>query len=272
MRSLSGVHEGQSPRGTVTQHSRCLRANLTTAMLLNLWRITDYDAHVAFSNPRSTFCARCQAPERREQLTDLSYVGDNGHLPAPCSGAPDSGDDVLGVGYSSRSDRAHSPAHRLRLQVSPAATAAAPTNSAASAANSPLVPRRAAVLLSACRGKLMDMKPPAALGPLSDWEVPQRWFAHFYAVGAAWNAAVSTLFLASPYFWALPASAAAVYQTALALLQLHLVRRLLETLGLMRYPPGARMHGVAYLFGIRQGSALPLHAMTAYMSPWPHAH
>jgi len=98
----------------------------------------------------------------------------------------------------------------------------------------------------------MDMKPPAALGPLSDWEVPQRWFAHFYALGAAWNAAVSALFLASPHFRTLPLHAAAAHQAALALLQLHLVRRLAETLGVMRYPPGASMHGVAYLFGIRQ--------------------
>ena len=107
------------------------------------------------------------------------------------------------------------------------------------------------MLLSACRGKLMDMKPPAALGPLSDWEVPQRWFAHFYALGAAWSAAVAALFLVSPHFQGLPLHAAATHQAGLALLQLHLVRRLAETLGVMRYPPGARMLGVAYLFGIR---------------------
>lgn len=38
---------------------------------------------------------------------------------------------------------------------------------------------------------------------------------------------------------------------ALALLEFHLVRRYLETTRLMRYPPGARMHGIAYLFGLR---------------------
>lgn len=37
----------------------------------------------------------------------------------------------------------------------------------------------------------------------------------------------------------------------LALFQLHLLRRALETALLLRYPPGARMHGVAYLFGMR---------------------
>lgn len=107
------------------------------------------------------------------------------------------------------------------------------------------------MLLSACRGKLMDLKPAAALGPLSDWEVPQRWFAHFYALGAAWAAAAGWLFLCSSHFRGLPAPARATYQAGLALLLLHLGRRLAETLGLMRYPPGARMHGVAYLFGIR---------------------
>lgn len=110
---------------------------------------------------------------------------------------------------------------------------------------------RAAVLLSACRGKLMDEAPPRALGPLSDWTVPQRWFGHFYALGAAWNAAVAWLLLGSPYFASLPAPERAAAALSLALLQLHLVRRLAETYGLLRYPPGARMHGVAYLFGVR---------------------
>jgi 3-oxo-5-alpha-steroid 4-dehydrogenase 3 len=107
-------------------------------------------------------------------------------------------------------------------------------------------------MLSACRGKLMDLKPAmAVLGPLSDWTVPQRWFGHFYALGAAWNAAVAALLLGSPYFHALPAQQQATCTLALALLQLHLTRRLLETVGLLKYPPTARMHGIAYLFGIR---------------------
>ncbi len=38
---------------------------------------------------------------------------------------------------------------------------------------------------------------------------------------------------------------------ALALFQLHLVRRAAETAGVMRYPADARMHGIAYLFGLR---------------------
>eukprot|EP00887_Chlorella_sp_A99_P006327 scaffold3.g6327.t1 len=89
---------------------------------------------------------------------------------------------------------------------------------------------RAAVTLSACRGKLMDARPRRALGPLSDATVPQAWFAHFYTVGAAWNAGVAAAFLASDAYAALPAADRAMYVAALALLQLHLVRRLAETL------------------------------------------
>lgn len=36
----------------------------------------------------------------------------------------------------------------------------------------------------------------------------------------------------------------------LLLLQIHLVRRLVETYLVMVYPPGARMHLIAYVFGL----------------------
>jgi 3-oxo-5-alpha-steroid 4-dehydrogenase 3 len=97
----------------------------------------------------------------------------------------------------------------------------------------------------------MDLKPPRALGPLSSWTVPQRWFAHFYALGASWNAVVGYLLVSLPGFDSLPAAQRATSILALGLLQLHLTRRLVETLGLMKYPPSARMHGIAYLFGLR---------------------
>ncbi|RMZ53565.1 hypothetical protein APUTEX25_003387 [Auxenochlorella protothecoides] len=74
---------------------------------------------------------------------------------------------------------------------------------------------RAAVILSACRGKLVDMKPHKAFGPLS----------------------VSLL--------------------ALCLLEVHLVRRYLETVLIMQYPPNARMHGIAYLYGISYYLVVP---------------
>lgn len=38
---------------------------------------------------------------------------------------------------------------------------------------------------------------------------------------------------------------------ALMVLQLHLLRRLYESVALMVYPPAARMHAIAYAFGLR---------------------
>lgn len=133
---------------------------------------------------------------------------------------------------------------------------------------------RAAVQLSACRGKLMDLHPASrALGPLSDWTVPQRWFAHFYALGALWNAGVAWLLLVSPYYAALPEGQRAGVLLVLALLQLHLCRRWAETEGLLSYPPGARMHGVAYLFGLSYYFLVPLSVLppTAYPALAAHA-
>lgn len=113
--------------------------------------------------------------------------------------------------------------------------------------------RREAVRLSACRGKLLEDAPPRVLGPLSNWTVPQRWFGHFYALGSACNAAVTYLLLGLPFYAGLAPHQQATAVLALALLQLHLGRRLAETEALMRYPPGSRMHGIAYLFGMRCG-------------------
>lgn len=80
--------------------------------------------------------------------------------------------------------------------------------------------------------------------------VPQRWFAHFYMVGATCN--VLTLVM----LWSAlggskisPADAAAC--VGLCMLQLHLTRRLLESVLLFNYPASARMHFIAYVFGLR---------------------
>jgi 3-oxo-5-alpha-steroid 4-dehydrogenase 3 len=104
----------------------------------------------------------------------------------------------------------------------------------------------------------MELKPPHALGPLSDWTVPQKWFAHFYGIGAIWNAVITFFFLSSTFYYSLDPTHEAVYLTALVLLEFHLVRRFLETVGLMRYPEQARMHGIAYLFGVVYYLVLPL--------------
>jgi 3-oxo-5-alpha-steroid 4-dehydrogenase 3 len=142
-----------------------------------------------------------------------------------------------------------------------AARRSPPPLAAAAPARSPrprCTSNRAAVLLAAARGKLVDSAPRGALGPLSAWTVPQRRFADFYALGAAWNAAVTALLFGSAAFAALPPAARATHAALAAALQAHLLRRLAETLLLLRYPPGARMHGIAYLFGLSYYLALPL--------------
>ena len=104
----------------------------------------------------------------------------------------------------------------------------------------------------------MDIKPSAALGPFSDWTVPQRWFAHFYLLGSVWNILVATYFLSCAHFSTFSSPSQAAFVTVLALLQIHLVRRYLETVQLMNYPIGAEMHAVAYLFGISYYLVVPL--------------
>ncbi len=47
------------------------------------------------------------------------------------------------------------------------------------------------------------------------------------------------------------AHAQAAALAALAALQLHLLRRWYESVAVMLYPPQARMHAIAYLFGLR---------------------
>ena len=118
---------------------------------------------------------------------------------------------------------------------------------------------RNAVLLSACRGKLMDTRPNASLGFLTDWTVPQRWFFHFYAMGAIWNALVASSFAIFPGSRSNTSlSEFALHLWALIFFEVHLIRRLLETLFLMKYPEGARMHGIAWLFGLSYYLVMPL--------------
>ena len=88
--------------------------------------------------------------------------------------------------------------------------------------------------------------------------MPQAWFSHFYDVGAAANLAVLApllVFAAAPEArrWAATQGGGGVdgALAGLALLQVHLTRRLAEANWLARYPPGARMHAVAYAFGLR---------------------
>ena len=104
--------------------------------------------------------------------------------------------------------------------------------------------------------------------PFQSWAVPQRWFLHFYVLGLSSTSAVITAYgrlacaepaAAAAGWWGwravtpttpLPSGRAAAL-AALLLLWLHLARRLAECVGLTRWPAGARMHGLAYLFSIR---------------------
>lgn len=113
--------------------------------------------------------------------------------------------------------------------------------------------------MSATRGKLMDAAPSdAPLGPLSDWTVPQQWFSHFYAVGSVWNIAVLVMYVGSARKLGTSSFEVALYMTTLGLFEVHLVRRFLETVALLKYPRGARMHGIAYLFGLSYYIVVPL--------------
>lgn len=90
----------------------------------------------------------------------------------------------------------------------------------------------------------MDIKPPSALGPLSDLTVPQKWFSHFYLIASIWNAILLSHLSSSSF------SPPISTWITLSLLQFHFVRRWLETVFLMKYPPSARMHIIAYIFGL----------------------
>jgi 3-oxo-5-alpha-steroid 4-dehydrogenase 3 len=127
-----------------------------------------------------------------------------------------------------------------------------------------------AVRLSAARGKLWDSK-PAALGPLRDWAVPQRWFLHFYLVGIAATAATLGAFgcalgraaahdssSSGSGGSAMIDAEAALSLLGLALFLVHVTRRAAETALLMRYPPDAAMHGIAYAFGLSYYAVAPL--------------
>ena len=86
-----------------------------------------------------------------------------------------------------------------------------------------------------------------------DLSVRQSWFAHFYAVGTVSNMAVLALLsgMLGKEHEITPDMAQLQTLAALILLQLHLSRRLIESWVVFQYPADARMHFIAYLFGIR---------------------
>lgn len=78
--------------------------------------------------------------------------------------------------------------------------------------------------------------------------VPKRWFVHFYALATAWTCAV----------WLSAALGRAPPPVALALFQLHAVRRLLECLLVHRFSDSATMPRTVYFFGLLHYLMVPL--------------
>lgn len=109
---------------------------------------------------------------------------------------------------------------------------------------------RELVRLSASRGKLWDGRPRPSLGVLTDASVPQAYFAHFYAVGLVSNCCCMLVYFTLLQGQNALSNQQAASVLALAMLQLHLSRRLYESCLVMVYPAEARMHVIAYTFGI----------------------
>ena len=92
--------------------------------------------------------------------------------------------------------------------------------------------------------------------------MPQRWFSHFYAIGCLSNALV------------LYTTWNRDNQTAVLLLgafQLHVIRRLIETVWMMRYPKQATMHVMAYAFGMSYYVIVPVTYLLASTPRTPSA-
>jgi len=114
-------------------------------------------------------------------------------------------------------------------------------------------------MLSAARGKTWDDVSRLQLPRwLKEMHVPQAWFQHFYWVSVAWNLCWSALVLRAANVTGQGTKAAFWPELLLlGLLQLHFVRRMLESSFLAVYSPSARMHVVGYLVGISYYLAVP---------------
>ncbi|KAJ9528439.1 hypothetical protein QJQ45_020281 [Haematococcus lacustris] len=109
-------------------------------------------------------------------------------------------------------------------------------------------------------GRRLQWCKPSSSTTMQAWSVPQSWFAHFYAIGLVCCSLVLVM-APSPDEGKLSdkhqATQAAIH-LALCLFWLHLARRLVETLVVMVYPKNARMHVIAYMFGLSYYVVMPL--------------
>lgn len=102
--------------------------------------------------------------------------------------------------------------------------------------------------LAAARGKLYPNLRRQSRG-FEAFTVPQGWFLHFYVVASCVNAALLLALLATP---AMRADKGLQLRTLypLGLFAMHCLRRLYESLWVLRYNPDARMHVLGYLVGL----------------------
>ncbi|GIL52527.1 hypothetical protein Vafri_8361 [Volvox africanus] len=118
---------------------------------------------------------------------------------------------------------------------------------------------KAAVRLAAARGKLWHDRPDArSLGILKDTSVPQQFFVHFYLIGALVNTLILHLYI---FVCCEEQDGGTIKRDALIallLFELHVLRRYFETTYVMHYPDSARMHLLAYLYGLTYYIAVPL--------------
>ncbi|CDY47468.1 BnaA09g08770D [Brassica napus] len=125
----------------------------------------------------------------------------------------------------------------------------------ASIPNSKLTSFHQLVLGFARRGKILQ---PSLSS--QKWTLPQKHFAHFYVLGVAWT----TLLLAATWMYAFKMTPfhhwfevwRAVF--LLVLMEIQVLRRLIESFYVFKYSPSARMSILGYLAGLFFYTAAPL--------------
>ncbi|CAH8361911.1 unnamed protein product [Eruca vesicaria subsp. sativa] len=128
----------------------------------------------------------------------------------------------------------------------------------ASIPNSKLTSFHQLVLGFARRGKILH---PSSS---QKWTLPQRYFAHFYVLGVAWT----TLLLATTWIYAFKMTLLSsdefhrfkVWRAVflLLLMEIQVLRRLVESFYVFKYSPSARMNILGYLTGLFFYTAAPL--------------
>ncbi|CAN7090251.1 hypothetical protein IGI04_033872 [Brassica rapa subsp. trilocularis] len=125
--------------------------------------------------------------------------------------------------------------------------------------NSKLTSFHQLVLGFARRGKILQ---PSSSS--QKWTLPQKHFAHFYVLGVAWT----TLLLAATWMYAFKMTPltsdefhlSKVWRAVflLVLMEIQVLRRLMESFYVFKYSPSARMSILGYLAGLFFYTAAPL--------------